>query len=209
MTITYAQDKGAPLSVSEADGNIADLDERTQVGWIDIVSELFYRDSPSTPIATQYKGGIYLPEFTANDTIEAFATFHIPHGYKPGLIYPHVHFTTKTTGAGTVRWGFEYTWARRHDSLSGNRKFQNTQYLYTDFVVAEGNDDTHFVSETPEGVGIDGTGIEVDSVILMRVYREGAHENDTLAASVWGICCDLHIQVDRTATKNRGPDFYV
>lgn len=208
MTITYAQAKGAPLSVSEADGNIADLDERTKLGWIDIVSELYYRDSPATPIATNYKGGLYLPEFTANDTLEAFATFHIPHGYKPGLIYPHVHFVTKSTAGGVVRIGFEYTWARRHDSLIGNKKFQNTQFLYIDYTVAEGSDDLHIVAETPEGVGIDGSGIEVDSVILMRMFREGAHPNDTFAHSIWGICADLHIQVDRTATINRAPNFY-
>jgi len=208
MAITLATIKGAPLSLAEADGNIGDLDGRTAAGWADIVSELYYRDSPATPTASQYKGGIYLPEFLTGQTMEAFATFHVPHTWKPGtMLYPHMHFVTASNAAGVVRWGFEYTWARRHDS-TGQTAFQTTQTLSLDFTIAANSADKHFVAEMPEGQGITGTNLEVDAVILMRVFREGAHGNDTFGASAFGICCDLHIEVDRAATPSRAPDFY-
>jgi hypothetical protein len=200
--------KGSPLTPAEADTNIQTLEVRTGDGWADIVSELIIRDTPLAPIGILYKGGIYLWEFPTQDLREAFANFHVPHTWKPGsMIYPHVHFTTASNLAGVVRWGFEYTWARRHDS-TGQIAFPAVQTIYVDFAIPANSADTHFVCEAPEGLGIAGTGLEVDSMILMRVYGDGLHANDTFAASVLCITADLHHEVDRYATPRRAPDFY-
>lgn len=208
MTITYRNTKGSELTYNELDANFSTLDTRTAAGWADLVGELKVIDSPNSPIGSVYKGGIYAWEFPANETREMFANFHMPHSWKPGtMLYPHVHFVTNSTGAGTVRWVFEYTWARRHDS-SGQLKFQPTQNLVREFAILANNDDTHFVGEMPEGQGIVATGLEVDAMIMMRIYREGAHVNDTFEASVWAITADLHMEVDRVATPKRAPDFY-
>lgn len=208
MTITTRAGKGSALTHNELDGNFTDLDTRTGAGWADLVSELFYRDSPATPSASNYKGGIYLPEFVADSTLEGFANFHIPHSWKAGtMVYPHVHFVTTSNATGVVRWGFEYTLARRHDS-TGQITFGTTQTINVDFTIPSNSADKHFVCEAPELGGIDGTNLEVDAMILMRIFREAAHVNDTFAASVWLITVDLHIEVDRASTPNRAPDFY-
>jgi len=208
MTITYAASKGAPLSVAEADANVQQFDTRTKDGWADIVSELYYRDSPSSPTAANYKGGLYLPEFLTGQTMEVFSNFHIPHSWRAGtMLYPHVHFTVLNNTAGVVRWGFEYTFARRHDS-SSHTTFPATQVIVIDFSIPANSADTHFVCEAPEAGGITGTNLEVDAMVLTRIYREGAHANDTYPGSCFGITADLHIEVDRAATPNRAPDFY-
>ena len=200
--------KGAPLTPTEADANMNLLETRTGDGWADIVSEFFTRSGPASPGVSQFRGGIYLLEFSDTDTLEAFANFHIPHAYKPNtMIYPHVHFSVQSNNAGVVRWGFEYTFARRHDS-TGLRVFPATSTIYIDFTVPANSAYTHFVAEAPQNAGIPGTDIEVDGMVLARVFREPTHPNDTFVGSVWAITSDLHIEVDRHATPNRAPNFY-
>lgn len=208
MTITYRSVKGAPLSVAEADGNAAQFDLKTRDGWQDIVSEFYVRDSPACPGTSPFIGGIYLLEFTPVDTLEAFANFHIPHAYKPNtMIYPHIHFGTQSNAAGVVRWVVEWTFARRHDS-TGQVSFPATQTNVIEFSIPANSAYKHFVAESAEGQGIPGTNIEVDGMILCRIYREAAHINDTFDASVWAITSDMHIEVDRASTPSRAPDFY-
>ncbi len=208
MTIITYAGKGSTLDTNELDGNFNDLATRTNAGWADIVSELYIRGGPASPTVTVFKGGIYLYEFMPADTLEVFANFHIPHTWKAGtMVYPHVHFVTTSNATGVVRWGFEYTLARRHDS-TGQVTFGATQTISVDFTIPSNSADKHFVCEAPNLGGIPGTNLEVDAMILMRIYREGSHVNDTFADSVWGITADCHIEIDRAATPNRAPDFY-
>lgn len=203
-----ASAKGAPLTPTEADANLTDLETRTGSGWADIVSEFYTRSGPASPGVSAFRGGIYLLEFSDTDTLEAFSNFHIPHSYKPGtMLYPHVHFSVQGDNAGTVRWGVEYTFARRHDS-TGQVVFPATSTLYIDFAVPANSAYTHFVAEAAQGQGIPGTHIEVDGMLMCRIFREPAHANDTFAGSVWAITADIHIEVDRAATPSRAPDFY-
>lgn len=208
MTVTYRAVKGAALSHSEMDGNLSHFDERTKDGWADIVAEFYTRGGPSSPNTTGFREGIYLYEFDADTTMEAFANFHIPHSYKVGtMLYPHVHFSVNTNATGVVRWGFEWTYARRHDS-TGTRTFGNTGFLYKEFTVPANSAYTHFVAEVDDLAGIPSTDVEVDGMILMRIFREAAHVNDTFADSVFGITVDVHHETDRHATPQRAPDFY-
>lgn len=208
MTITTRAGKGSTLTWPELDGNFTDLDHRTEAGWFDIVSEFYTRDGPAAPGVSQFVGGIYLLEFSDTDTLEAFASYHIPHAYKPGtMIYPHVHFSVKSNDGGVVRWGFEWTFARSAIS-TGQTAFPATQTIYIDYTVPAGSAYKHFIAEAPEGQGIPGTNIEVDGVVLSRVFREPAHPNDTFVGSAWAIFADLHTEVDRFATPLRVPNFY-
>lgn len=206
MALTKRIPKGAPLSYAEHDANVDHFDLKTKDGWADIVSEFYTRGGPASPGVSQFTGGIYLLEFSDTDTLEAFANFHVPHSYKPGTgIYPHIHFSVQGNNAGTVRWGCEYTFARRHDS-TGQIAFPATSTIYIDFAVPANSAYKHFVAEavTP----ISGTNVEVDGMFMCRFFREPTHANDTFAGSVWAITADLHIEVDRAATPSRSPDFY-
>lgn len=208
MTLLTASGKGAPLTPTEADANLTEIQTKTGDGWADIVSEFYTRGGPASPGVSAVIGGIYLLEFSDTDVLEAFSNFHIPHSYKQNtMIYPHIHFLTSSNNAGTVRWGFEYTFARRHDS-TGQTTFPSTSTIYIDFAIPANSAYKHFVAEAPEGQGISGTPIEVDGMIMTRIFRDPTHANDTFSGSVWAITADLHIEVDRHATINRAPNFY-
>ena len=200
--------KGTRLTNAEGDANTDHFDLKTRDGWFDIVSEFFTRSGPASPGVSQFIGGIYLLEFSDTDTLEAFSNFHIPHSYRPNtMIYPHVHFSVQSNNAGTVRWGIEWTFARRHDS-TGLRVFPATSTIYVNFAIPANSAYTHFVAEAPEGFGIPGADIEVDGMIMTRVFRDPANVADTFVGSVWAITADLHIEVDRASTLNRAPNFY-
>ncbi len=208
MAITTRTGKGSQLTYAEMDGNLDQFDLKTKDGWFDIVSEFYTRGGPASPGVSAFIGGIYLLEFSDTDVLEAFANFHIPHAYKPGtMIYPHIHFATTSNGAGTVRWGVEYTFARRHDS-TGQTAFPATQTIYINQAIPANSANIHFVSEATQGAGISGANIEVDGMILTRVFRDPAHVDDTFVGSVWAITADMHIEVDRASTPNRAPNFY-
>jgi hypothetical protein len=208
MTLTRRLVKGTRLTNAEGDANIDHFDLRTADGWADIVSEFYTRGGPASPGVSAFIGGIYLLEFSDTDTLEAFANFHIPHAYKPNtMMYPHIHFSTTSNNAGTVRWGVEYTFARRADS-TGQTAFPATSTIYVDFAIPANSANKHFVAEAAQGQGIPGTDIEVDGMVMTRVFREPGHVNDTFVGSVWAITADLHIEVDRHSTPNRAPNFY-
>jgi hypothetical protein len=208
-TPTLRADKGAPLSSTELDDNWRLMQTRTGDGWFDNVSQLYLRDTEFSADPAVFVGGISLRRFIPGEMREAFAEFHIPHTWKPGtMMYPHVHFTTLSPLAGTVRWGFEYIFARTQRSDAFTQYPATTETIYLEQPITANTERTHFVVEAPEGQGIPGTNLEVDGMILVRVFRDGAHVNDTFEADVFGITVDLHTEIDRYATPFRFPPFY-
>lgn len=209
MTITLRGSKGSALTTTEMDGNFSDLDTRTKSGWNDLVGEIGVRGgSPNAPTFTNYKGGLYLYSFDSNSTNECFIEFHVNHDYVHGtMMYPHMHFIPSTNNSGVVRWGFEYTWARRSDS-TGQVSFPSTNTLYVNFTVSANQIDYHHVAEMSDGNGIPGTGIETDAVVLLRVFRDAGDPADTYPDPVFGFYVDLHYQCDHNQTPLRTPPFY-
>jgi hypothetical protein len=202
-------EKGAPLTPNEADGNLDLLETRTGDGWFDNVSQLYLRDTAESADPAPFIGGISLRRFIPGEMREAFAEFHIPHTWKPGtMMYPHVHFTILSAAAGTVRWGFEYCFARTQRSNAFTRYQETTATIYLEQEIAANSERTHFVVEAAQGQGIPGTDLEVDGMILCRVFRDGAHPNDTFEQDVFGITVDLHTEIDRYSTPFRFPPFY-
>lgn len=196
--------KGSPLSFAEADANTTLLQTRTGDGWRDNISSIDTRSGGNAPQRNVFRDGLYLYEFSADEMNEVFSNFHIDHDYKLGtMLYPHLHFATTSNASGVVRLGFEYSFAQGH----GLGTFPATTTLYLDFTVPANSAFVHFVAEVPEGQGIPGTGVDTDGVILMRIFRDAAHVNDTFPATIFGILSDLHYEVDRYATINRFPNF--
>lgn len=207
MTITYRDLKGTELEAAEVDANFRDLDTRTEAGWRDMVCGLETRSGPSQPPLTNFRNGIYLFAFSPTDMMEGFCTAHIDHDWKLGqMLYPHIHWTTSSTAVGVVRWGFEYTWARRFDD-TGNTVFSGTNTIYVE-QNADGTAYKHYVAQPVEGAGISGTGLNVDTVILIRIFRDADHVNDTYPDIAYGITFDLHYEAVRLATPNRDPNFF-
>lgn len=203
--LTYLADKlGGLLSPAEVDGNFSELDTRTETGWRDNVIEMSVRTGATGPQMTQFRDQIYLLAMPPGAMTEVFGNFHIDHDYALGTaLYPHVHWTTNTSATGTVRWGIEWTVAKGHQQMS----FGPTATVYVE-QASLGVPYMHYVAEVSDANAIPGTNVEPDTFILMRVFRDAMHPNDTFSDQVFGVALDLHYQANRATTPQKAPNFY-
>lgn len=216
MTIVYRSVKGSDLTPSEVDGNFTDLAGRTQAGWADLVQQVIVNSgAPNAPQIQQYRNGLYYYAFAPSATNEVYVCFHINHDYTatggdvgyPGMVYPHIHWSTNTTSTGVVRFGVEYTCARRDDS-TGTTTFGATTTLYLNHTVGTGEQYSHQVSEPATGSGIPNGGIlETDAVILCRFFRDATDPADTFPDDVFLLTVDIHYPCDHAQTPSRFPPF--
>lgn len=172
------------------------------LGWRDLTSELVSRSGSSAPALALFRGNIYAYQFGPRSVDQLYSTFHIPHDYAPGTaLYIHIHWgDPSATPTGVVRWGFEYTFAKGHSQEA----FPATTTVYVEQSAA--GPYKHMIAEI--STGILNTAAEVDGLLLVRIFRDAAHANDTCPASVFAFTCDVHYQADRMATLNRSPNFY-
>lgn len=160
------------------------------------------------PTWSTFRGGIPAYEFVPGATNELWLYLPIPHDYTSkdggkfdGMVYPNIHWSTTGTDTGVARWGIEYTIARGY----GYEAFPTTDTIYIE-QAASGTAYTHYVAEPSEGNGIYTDGLEVDALVLMRVFRDGGHGNDTLTDSAFGFSVNLHYLSDCNVTVNRNRD---
>jgi hypothetical protein len=166
---------------------------------------MMVREDPNAPQRTFFRNGIYLLAFPDSATSEVFGNFHIDHDHAPGTaLYPHIHWTVSSASTGTVRWGIEWTLAKGHQQMA----FGPTTTVYVE-QAATGTPYLHYISEVAPANAIPGTNVEPDTFVLMRVFRDATHPNDTFSDQVFGIALDLHYQADRATTPNKAPNFYV
>lgn len=204
MTITTRSGKGAELTFSELDGNFDDLNTRTALGWRDNIIEITLRNGPSDAQFALFRDGIYLPSFVQSGVQNGYGNWHIDHDYALGTaLYPHIHWSVNSTLIGTVRWGFEYTLAKGHQQAA----FGPTTTIYVEQTTT-GTQYMHYIAEVSDANAIPGTGIEPDTMILCRVFRDATHPNDTFDDQVFGVALDLHYQANRATTPNKVPNFY-
>lgn len=215
MTIVYRTTQGYPLSYSQLDGNFSDLNTRTQAGWNDLVQDVTVKSGVNAPTIDVLRDGIQAYSFDPNTMNQCFTNFHIRHDYTatggdvgyPGMVYPHVHFSVNTPNTGVVRWGVEYSCARRYDS-TGTRAFAATQTLYIEYDIATDMSYAHIVAEAATGSGIANAGIlETDALIITRFFRDAAHPNDTFPDPVFLLTVDIHYPCDHNQTPSRFPPF--
>ena len=215
MTIVYREEKGAPLTYSELDGNFGDLNTRTQAGWNDIVSPVIVLGS-NQPSLSLWTDGFPAYEFSATTMNECFVNFHLIHDYDmsggdvgyPGMVYPHVHWSPNTNSTGTVRWGVEYKMARRADA-TGAAAFTTPATIYFEQTVGAGGlNNWHIVTEATTGSGIPNGGVlQVDSLIVCRYFRDATHVNDTFPDPVYLLTVDIHYPCFQAQTPSRFPPF--
>jgi hypothetical protein len=180
-------------------------------GWRDLITQVQSHGGTAGPAWVKFRDGIYLYAFPCNSPREVLATFHIGHDYEMGSpLYPHFHFTVNDRFAeGNVRIGFEYTIAKGHQQETGSI-FDNTKIVFTDTKVNSAKSDRfkHFVAEVSDKDAIPGVGIEPDTIILMRIFRDANCKFDTFPADIFGITADLHYLAAQHATPNKSPDFF-
>lgn len=207
MSITTRTGKGSPLTWAEADANVQELDTRTALGWRDNIVELKVdSSSANAPTLNPFRGNILAWSFPTGEMTEAHSAWHIDHDYALGTkLYLHVHWSPKTASMGTVRWGFEYTVAKGHQQQA----FPTTTTVYVE-QASIGTPYMHYVGEVSEANAVDGAalGIEPDTVILVRLFRDGGHANDTFPDEVFVSFIDLHYLADKATTPNKAPNFF-
>lgn len=142
--------------------------------------------------------------FSGTSMNQVWVDFHIEHDVALNTkIYPHVHWIPLTNAAGTVRWGFQYIVAKGHQQS----KFPaQSVTVYVDHNVPANSQNTHMVTEVPSVSAILSSEIEPDSVVKMRVFREG--NVDSYSGNVHAWQADLHYQIARLGTVNKAPNFF-
>lgn len=213
MALLTRAAKGSALTYGEVDGNWTELERRVGDGWQDLVMSVNVGGGANSPTWNQFRNGIYAYAFSPTTMNECWSQFHLRHDFKWGtMCYPHVHFSSNTTNTGTVRWGIEWTYARRADSVGGDNTgvidFPATQTIYIEHEILSGEQYRHQVTEPADGNGIPGTGLETDGLILTRFFRDATHINDTFPDDVYLLTVDIHHEVDKDATPTRQPPFY-
>lgn len=211
-----AAGKGSPLTPTEADWDMNEIQRRTGEGWADLVQQVIVNSgAPNAPQIQLYRNGLYYYAFAPDATNEVYVCFHINHDYTatggdvgyPGMVYPHIHWSTNTTSTGVVRFGVEYTSARRDDS-TGTTAFGATSTLYINHTVTGSDQYSHQVSEPVTGSGIPNAGIlETDAVILCRFFRDATDPADTFPDDVFLLTVDIHYPCDHQQTPSRFPPF--
>lgn len=172
--------------------------------WRDIVGQIELRGTGANdPTFAVWAGNIYQYRFSATVMNQVFFVFHVPHDYVPGTdVYMHVHWSNAAASpnTGTVRWGFEYIFAKGFDQAA----FSSTNTVYAE-QASSGTQYQHMIAETD---AITMTGLEVDSLIIVRLYRDAAHGNDTCTDAVFAHTADIHYQSTNIGTKAKAPNFY-
>jgi hypothetical protein len=173
-------------------------------GWDDITADLGSGKvaGANVPTWAVFQSGIEAYRFSQTTMNEVWITFHVKHDYAEGtLVYPHIHWAPDTTNTGVVRWGFEYMVAKGHDQEA----FPASTTVYVEPNIATNKQYQHIVSEVSDADAFDA--FEADTLILMRIFRDAGHANDTFPDPVFGFTADIHFQSDHRVTPNKAPPF--
>lgn len=179
-------------------------EDNPEFGWQDLTSDLSAGRAvgANAPTWSTFRGGISAYAFDDSTMNEIWITFHPNHDIIEGEdMFFHIHWAPNTTSTGTVRWGFEYSIAKGFDQ----EDFPAPATVYVEETISENKQYRHIVSEISEADAIPMP--EVDSLILMRIFRDAANEADTFPDAVFGLTADIHYRAGKFATVGKRPLF--
>ena len=157
--------------------------------------------SGTLPTATTFLVSMRGYLFSAAATNELIYCLVLPFDYREGTdIYPFVQWTTTGTNAGNVRWCIEYTVVKGYN--------QGVLPATTTVAITPAASGTVNQLMTSEFAAITGTNFEPDTLMWMRVYRDGSNGADTCTDTAFLFAVGVHHQSTRFATKNKAPNFY-
>ncbi|MEI6884878.1 MAG: hypothetical protein WCO02_10345 [Bacteroidota bacterium] len=180
-------------STFEADGTLLMVGNATV--WEDIRVAIALRGSGgNSPTFSSLEGGLYAYKFsgTGSQVNEIFFEIQMPHSWAEGTtIYPHVHWVSNgynTTDA--VTWGLEYDWENIGGSFGGTTTTITSDVLSTGYKVQNINN---------IGAGIVGTGKNISSMMLCRLYRSG--NTDPNNDDCFLLAFDIHYQINTIGSR--------
>lgn len=179
------------------------IDTTGNYGWRDITSDINVKGSgTNSPTWGVVRNGINAFLFDSSTMNECWFNFHINHDYALGTpIYLHAHWVNPSTSTGVVRFGFEYTIAKGHQQ----EVFPASTTIYVEQACT--GQYYHHVAEI--STGITSASLEPDAIVMVRLFRDASHVNDTNTNAIAIIASDIHYQANRFATKNKAPAFNV
>lgn len=174
-------------------------------GWADLLGAINVRGSgASDPTFAAYTGtNFYAYSFSATVMQQFWIVFHVPHDYVPGTdIYLHIHWSNAaaTPNTGNVIWGFEYSYAKGYN--------QQAFPASSTVTVTQACPATRYQHNIAETTAITISGMEVDGLLMVRIYRDAAAGGDTCTDAVFGHMADMHYQSTGVPTKNKNYPFY-
>lgn len=129
--------------------------------------------------------GVFGYFFDAGIEEELYFMVQLPHNYIEGSdIKAHVHWVPKTSGAGNVGWGLEYTVAGMGET------FGNTAII-TGVGATGSTAGKHNITELGT---IDGSGLKISDMLICRVFRDATAGADTYTGDAGLLEIDFHIK---------------
>lgn len=176
------------------------IDNNEGEGYMDInVPIVVTGTGPADPTIANLAGltGMKLYTFvgTGSQVHECWGQIHINHDYKPNTpIYLHAHvLTDATTLTGNYKIFFDYTVAKSGEVFTPIR----TVSVVDNFTATL----QHRISEISSPILANE--LEIDSVIMIRMYRNPADPSDSFAGDLHLIYIDAHVQVSKFSSKYR------
>lgn len=156
----------------------------------------------TAPTIAVLQSGLRYWSFSAAATNEQIYRLSMPYDYAEGTdIIPYITWTTAGTNAGVVRWGLEYTIVKGYN--------QATMPANTTIYVETAGSGTALKPVTSSWAAITGTVLEPGALVLVRVFRDGAHANDTQTDVSYLLDFGVKFQRSRPfGAKNSVPPFY-
>lgn len=134
-------------------------------------------DTASPPVQNTISGGIQAWSFITGAARTAHTSFCLPNSYVPGSEwYPFVQWMPDDATAGNVRWEFDYI-AVADDGVAAAA----TQEVMTDAAAGTALTNQHIEPDDP----LSGSGLDIGSVILCSITRNGADAADTYGGSAF------------------------
>lgn len=205
-TNTTAASLPAGAVLGKASGTGLRVDTSTPAwGWRDLTADITVRGTGAADPTFAVYGATALRAFQFSATVmqEVFLVFHVPHDWVPGSdIFIHAHWSNAAAApnTGTVRWGFEYSFAKGFDQEA----FPTPTIVYAQ-QASSATRYRHMVTET---TAVTIATMEVDGLILMRAFRDAANAADTCTDAVFLHTVDIHYQSTNMATAGKAPSFY-
>lgn len=199
--IVLRNTKGSALTYGELDNNFQELDNRTTLAWKMDGLEPSIREGAGNPAElAPFIGGIVAYSYAPDSVSEAFTNWDLPLDWAPGTdLYLAFHWSPGvSTAGGSVRWCIEYTGA----TVDGMFFPPITEFYDSDHMA-----DMPYHHHQKVSTPFPGNQAQQNMRFLIRIYRDGAHPNDTFPDAAFLLGVDFYYQSDRFGVPSFIPPY--